>query len=512
MLTTQMMQEIIDLKKRGYSVGEIAEYMETMNGKSPSLPTIRKYYAMDKLPDDPGKSLAKDKVFDEEPFKSAIIAILENNKNKCYGSSVYDVLCEHFIENGDYDSLPASERTLRNYVEHLKQSGQIKEKEENPRLYEHVFDTPPGEQMLLDFGEMRVRKGLEIHFICMLLRYSRMLCVFAQDHRFNSEEACRSIYRGFFKLGGRPKELVIDQDSVFVASESYGEIIQTETFRNFTSEQELRLWVCNKSDPESKGPIENVVGFVKKNFFSARNITCIEDVTGSLPGWTQRKNKRIHQATYHVPAIVFTEIEKNALAPLLPSVYETLPTSFVSTKVGAQHYIQYKSAKYSVPKKFCFKTVYFKVVANKVHIYGSDRKHICTHNINPCKGSFNQLPEHAKEENPDWIAVMERLRGKWNCYDFQHFINGFKRENPRHITGQLTAVEKFLDAESPSKELVADVMKECCKNFRYKFSQFKVVYEIAKSGRMPMLDVEIGDVQQKSLDIYQQAFLKRCEQ
>ena len=35
-------------------------------------------------------------------------------------------------------------------------------------------------------------------------------------------------------------------------------------------EQEFKLWVCNKADPESKGPIENSVGFVKKNFFSAK--------------------------------------------------------------------------------------------------------------------------------------------------------------------------------------------------------------------------------------------------
>jgi hypothetical protein len=49
-------------------------------------------------------------------------------------------------------------------------------------------------------------------------------------------------------------------------------------FEDLCTEQKLKLWVCNKADPESKGPIENSVGFVKKNFFSARKITCIDDV------------------------------------------------------------------------------------------------------------------------------------------------------------------------------------------------------------------------------------------
>ena len=81
--------------------------------------------------------------------------------------------------------------------------------------------------MLIDFGEETLSKTTHIHFMCLLLRYSRFLCVYAQDHKYNSEEACKAIYRSFCRLGGRPKELVIDQDAVFVASETYGEVIKT---------------------------------------------------------------------------------------------------------------------------------------------------------------------------------------------------------------------------------------------------------------------------------------------
>jgi len=141
----------------------------------------------------------------------------------------------------------------------LSSSGQIESAEKDGRIYDHVFDTPPGQQMLIDFGEEHIRNGFVMHFICILLRYSRVFCVIAQDHRFNAEEACRAIYHGFCKLGGRPEQLVIDQDAVFIASEYLGEIIETRVFKSFIDEQELKLWVCNKNDPESKGYVKSYV-------------------------------------------------------------------------------------------------------------------------------------------------------------------------------------------------------------------------------------------------------------
>ena len=512
MLEVKVMQEIIDMKLKGYSFNEIIEHYESKSGKPPSRPTIRKYYNMDTVPENPGFNLAKDKAFDAEPWRDAIIAILANNPGKCYGSSVYDVLIERFVENGDYESLPGSERTLRSFIGHLIRSGAVERSEKDGRIYDHVFDTPPGQQMLIDFGELHIHKGLTIHFICMLLRYSRMICVMAQDHKYNAEEACRAIYNGFCKLGGRPEQLVIDQDSVFITSEYMGEIIETRVFKSFIKEQELKLWVCNKQDPESKGPIENVVGFVKKNFFSARKITCIDDVWRSLPGWAERKNRRIHQATFRVPANVFEEVERPALRPLLPSVYDTVVSSFTKASVGDKRYIIYKSSKYAIPRSFCFKDIYYKDVGDKLHIYGSDMRFECSYDINQCKGSYNQLPQYAKEESTDWIPVCERMRKRWSCFDFQHFINGFKKENPRHLYKQLSAVEAFLEAENPPKCLVAEVMKECCAKFRYQYTQFKAVYDrmSAPYANSATTSLPVQEVQRANMETYQQAFLERC--
>ena len=173
MLDKTQMQEIQDLKLRGYTKSEILNYYREQGLKPPSRPTISKYYDMDVVPEDPGARLAKDKAFDVSPFREAIITILEANSRKDYCiSSVYDLLEEKFIENGDFETLPGNEQTLRNFVHYLEESGQIDTGEEHRRIYDHVFDTPPGEQMLIDFGEVTLSRSSSIHFICLLLRYS----------------------------------------------------------------------------------------------------------------------------------------------------------------------------------------------------------------------------------------------------------------------------------------------------------------------------------------------------
>jgi len=517
MLAKQQMQEIQNLKLLGYTKADILAYYTSQGMKPPSRPTLQKYYDMDVVPDNPGEKLAKDKAFDVSPFREAIISILESNSKKDYCmSSVYDVLCEKFIENGTYTELPGNEQTLRNYARYLEENGMINREPEHRRTYDHVFDTPPGEQMLIDFGEYAIDRKHSVFFICLLLRFSRYLCVLAQDHKFNSTEACQAMYRCFCRIGGRPRVLVIDQDAVFVASETYGEVVKTRVFEDFCTEQDLKLWTCNKADPESKGPIENSVGFVKKNFFSARKIESIDDVWRSLPGWLERKNRRIHQATFHVPATVFAEHEKDKLEPILPSFYDMAPTSFLSQDIEAQTYLTYKSCKYSVPESCAFKTVKFKVICGKIYIYDEKLSFLCVHNLSERKGSFNRLPEHARSGDDDWIGIMERMRGKYNCFDFQHFINGVKKENPRHISRQLRAIEQFLDSENPDKAAVAELLKECCENYRYRYSQVISTYNLRKASKeaakrdlhdRPMLQ----SVEYKGLDTYTKAFNDRIQ-
>lgn len=338
------------------------------------------------------------------------------------------------------------------------------------------------------------------------------LFVYAQDHKYNSAEACQALYRGFCRLDGRPKELVIDQDAVFASSETYDEVIKTQVFNDFCSEQNLKLWVCRKADPESKGPIESSVGFVKKNFFSARTLEDIEAVWKSLPRWLSSKNNRVHQSTYCVPDKVFHDIEQKALQPMVPSFYEDAPVSYTRTVLNGMPYIQYRTNKYSVPRICAYSTLLYQAACVYLYIYDENRHFICRHVIGDLKGHTFRLEEHGKEEAAAWLPIVERMHTKWNCLDFQHFINGVKKEDPRYLKEQFGAIEEFLDQQNPPRQLVADVMNVCCRDYRYRFSQFQKTYMAVKQGLIHPDAIKAKDVSTASMGSYKEAFRRRCGQ
>ena len=95
-------------------------------------------------------------------------------------------------------------------------------------------------------------------------------------------------------------------------------------------------------------------------------------------------------------------------------------------------YIQYRTNKYSVPRSCAYSTLLYKAACGYLYVYDENRRFICKHVISDLKGRTFRLEEHKKEEATDWLPIVERMRTKWNCLDFQHFINGVRKENPRY--------------------------------------------------------------------------------
>lgn len=228
---------ITELKKQGVAQRDIPNVLKSLNIKVPSVPTIRKYYNMDDAPT--AAQLAspyqKEKVFDDPRCKEIIIKTLEVNKsNKTFRiSSLYDLLEEMLVDTGELESLPGNQQTLRNYCAHLRKTGQVEEAPITARLFNFIEDPPPGEQIQLDYGVTKLHGGESIHFVCIRMRHSRLIFVKGQDHRFNAVETCQALHLFFLSIGGRVNELVIDQDSCLVFSETLGEIVATKDFKAF---------------------------------------------------------------------------------------------------------------------------------------------------------------------------------------------------------------------------------------------------------------------------------------
>ena len=58
-----------------------------------------------------------------------------------------------------------------------------------------------------------------------------------------------------------------------LSDENLGDILLTKEFSSYVNEKNFKTVFCRKSDPESKGKIENVVKYIKYNFLRGRTFT-----------------------------------------------------------------------------------------------------------------------------------------------------------------------------------------------------------------------------------------------
>jgi len=241
MVRKKMYQRIQKLKRNGYGKTKISE----MLGLDPA--TVRKYFSMppEEYNQYQAELVERKKAF--ESYEHEIIDVYRLNKfKKLNMSAVFDYLEERFR------SLPGNEQTLRNYIRHLVHTGRIKFRSET-RLYEKVPPMPYGKQLQIDFGTYKTPSGLVLFIFGAVLSASRFKYVALQEKPFTTLDLIDHLLDCFDYLGGMPKELVIDQDSIMVVAENYGDIIYTEKFSCFTQEMELDMYVCRKADPQSKG-------------------------------------------------------------------------------------------------------------------------------------------------------------------------------------------------------------------------------------------------------------------
>ena len=79
MIQDKMIGEIQELKRSGYSFPEAYSELRRRHTKVPCEKTVRKYYNMDRAPDDNHAKVRKGMAFDAEPFRDAVIDIVASN-------------------------------------------------------------------------------------------------------------------------------------------------------------------------------------------------------------------------------------------------------------------------------------------------------------------------------------------------------------------------------------------------------------------------------------------------
>jgi hypothetical protein len=241
-------------------------------------------------------------------------------------------------------------------------------------------------------------------------------------------------------MGGMPKQLVYDQDSILVVSENSGDIIHTQAFTAFLAETKLSVRVCRKSDPESKGMIEASVKFVKGNFMENRLYTGLDGWNKSFEDWFERTgNGKVHGTTKRKPSAMFTE-EQEHLLPLYGAAPAVVPES-MDRQVRRDNTVLYNSNRYSVPYGTYSRDreVFLAVSDGRLTIMDRASEDIAVHNISQERGKLIRLPEHRRDRSTRIKELCEKtvaLLGE----EFRSYITVICEEKPRYVKEQLELI------------------------------------------------------------------------
>ncbi len=228
---------------------------------------------------------------------------------------VYDHLRER---HADFPEV--SDKTVFNFVARVRDKhGIAKGYEEAFRPCEKLPETDPGEYMQADFGEYWMRREdtrrVKVYFFATVMSRSRQKFVYFSRTPFTTALAIYAHQLAFQFYGGKPRNIVYDQDKLFMSRENLGDIILTKAFQAFVESEHFNCVFCRKGDPQSKGKVENVVKFVKYNFLRGRDFTNIEMLNEAGIRWLARTaNGLPHSTTKRIPAEAFEE-EKPWLSP-----------------------------------------------------------------------------------------------------------------------------------------------------------------------------------------------------
>jgi len=470
MIQKKMYKQIQTFKRQGYSKGKIAVTM----GMDPK--TVAKYYRMDErgFRSYRQQHMFRDKMLEE--YEEDILEVYERNEFKRLNmSSVYDYLEER------YGKLPANEQTLRNYISYLIQTDKLW-LDERLRTYIKVPELPFGRQMQLDFGQHRCRSGLKLFIFAAVLSASRYKYVIFQGHPFRTTEVIDHLLSCFSYFGGVPEELVIDQDRLLVVSENAGDIILTDDFRYFIEEQEIRMYVCHKDDPETKGKIENVIKYIKCNFFGIRDFKSLEEANTGVFKWLRRRaNGKISQATKQIPAILIAN-EREHLRPVGNSIFRK--ASLIGREernVNEKDCISVNACGYQLPSKYRNKTVEIYVTKHKVFVFDIyTGEEIVEYELSLIPGKIISKREYRRESEKTLQELKDHVIGLFAEENWKRFIERNFRAFPRYVRDQCVEAKKYFEAKDIDIFILNRALEYCLENNTLSFADLHDTYAYFK--------------------------------
>jgi len=291
--------EIHQLHRDGYSKRGIAQRLGMHRN------TVTRYL------EDGKETLSKDKLTRKsklDGFKEMIRHYLDED---IYVSAVW--IYDHLVPAGFTGSYEIVKEWVRG------------EKAELSKIAYERFETRPGQQAQVDFGEFKVEHAdgrIEtVYLFSMILGYSRYLYG-ELIHRCDLPTFLDCHIRAFAFFGGVPKEILYDRMKNVYIGRLAGRQAFNPSLLGFALHYGFTPLVAPAYAAWVKGKIERPYSFIREGFWRGYSYTDMDRGNRELSSWLEKKSHRKHGTVQEVVLLRFTR-EQPTLSPLPENAFDT---------------------------------------------------------------------------------------------------------------------------------------------------------------------------------------------
>jgi len=389
-------------------------------------------------------------------------------------AQVHDWLKEHHD-----DFIEADTKTVFNFVLHVRSKYCIP-KSFDHRDFEKVPEQAYGKQTQVDMGEYNMTtdegKRRKVYFICFVLSRSRFKYSYYSERPFATWQVIIAHEEAIAYFGGFTEVFVYDQDTLLLVDENKGDLVMTEAFRRYTEYRGFKVHFCRKSDPQSKGKVENVVKYHKYNFLRGRILINVFILQAENLAWLQRTaNAKVHSTTKKVPYEEWL-IEKAYLKPVT-GLYEVQRVTD-QRDVSKDNVISHKGNFYRVPRGTYHppKTT-VRIEENEdsqLIIYNKENKIIATHAIYPGKGKTIGGTHYHRDLSESIDTLICEITDQFTDPESaKQYCEQIRKDKPRYIRDQMLIIKRLI--RNYPVPIVQQAVAFCMENRIYRATDLESV-------------------------------------
>jgi transposase len=157
-------------------------------------------------------------------------------------------------------------------------------------------------------GHGQIRRGWVVVACLGFSRAGAGSLIFSKE----APDVLAGLWRCITRLGGLPETLVIDREGALHA----GGGRPTDAFAAFCGQLKVGWCFCEPGDPQAKGVVERLQGYLETSFEPGRSFVNQHDFQDQLDGWFDRRaNRRLHRTLRRRPVDLLIE-EREVMRPL----------------------------------------------------------------------------------------------------------------------------------------------------------------------------------------------------